>query len=78
MLLREVKRATDCSILSKIRIGVCDEEVTKENIELERTMVICNTRKECEEINSACIENLEGSEVIYESLDTDHQWVPTP
>ena len=90
LLLREVKCVTDpvlCSILSKIRMGVCDEEVTRvlesrlqprdiSGIELERTVVICSTRKECEEINSACIDALEGSEVVYDALDTDHHGHP--
>ena len=32
LLLREIKRATDtvlCDVLSRIRMGVCDEKVTK-------------------------------------------------
>lgn len=90
LLLREIKRATDpvlCNMLSKVRIGVCDEEVTKvlesrlqprnvSDIELDKTVVICSTREECEEINSACIELVEGNEVVYEALDTDHHGHP--
>ena len=86
LLLREVKRATDpvlCSVLGKVRLGVCDQEVTEvlesrlrernvSKIELDRTVVICSTRKECEEINTSCIELVEGNEVVYEALDTDH------
>ena len=90
LLLREVKRATDpvlCSMLSKVRLGVCDQEVTEalesrlrernvSEIELDRTVVICSTRKECEEINTSCIELVEGNEVVYEALDTDHHGHP--
>ena len=66
-----MKRASDtvlCDILGKLRLGECDEEVTKvlnerlqeqdlDSVELDRTVVICSTRKECEEINDACIED---------------------
>ena len=90
LLLRELKRATDpvlCSVLSKISMGVCDEEVTRvlksrlqprniHEIELDRTVVICSTRRECDEINSECIELVEGNEVLYEALDTDHHGHP--
>ena len=90
LLLRELKHATDpvlCSILSKIRMGVCDDEVIKvlesrlqpkniSDMELDRTVVICSTRKECETINNACIDMVEGSEVMYEALDTDHHGHP--
>ena len=90
LLLREVKRATDpvlCNILGKIRMGDCDEEVTSvlksrvrpkdvSDIELQRTVVICSTRKECEELNSACIDRVEGNEVVYEALDSDHHGHP--
>ena len=87
LVLREVKRATDpvlASVLSKVRLGIiCDEEVTEvlksrvqpkdvSGIELDRTVVICSTRRKCDEINSACIARVEGTEVVYEALDTDH------
>ena len=63
LILREVKRATDpilSSILLKVRMGVCDEEVIQvlksrvrprniSDIELDRTVVICSTRAECNE-----------------------------
>jgi ATP-dependent DNA helicase PIF1 len=39
-------------------------------------VVICSTRKECEEINDACIKRVEGNEVVYEALDTDHHGHP--
>ena len=69
---------------SKVRLGIiCDEEVTEvlksrvqpkdvSGIELDRTVVICSTRRKCDEINSACITRVEGTEVVYEALDTDH------
>ena len=46
------------------------------DIELDRTVVICSTRRECDEINSACIARVEGTEVVYEALDTDHHGHP--
>ena len=90
LLLREVKRATDpvlSSILSKVRLGVCDEEVTTvlksrlqeknvSDMDLGRTVVICSTRRECEDINDECIAMVHGSEVVYEALDTDHHGHP--
>ena len=90
LLLREVKRATDpvlSEMLSKVRLGVCDDKVTKvlesrvearsiPDLDLQKTVVICSTRKECEEINSACIDIVEGMEVVYEALDTDHHGHP--
>ena len=90
LILREMKRATDpvlCRVLSKVRLGVCDEEVTEvlksrlqpkniHDIELDKTVVICSTRKECEEINSACIERVAGSSVVYDAIDSDHHGNP--
>ena len=62
-------------------MGQCDEEVTEvlkqrlqkrdvSSIQLDRTVVICSTREECEEINDDCIRRVEGSEVVYGALDT--------
>ena len=59
-----------CDILGKLRLGECDEEVTKvlnellqerdlDSVELDRTVVMCSTRKGCEEINDAYIERVE-------------------
>ena len=90
LVLREVKCTTDpvlCSILAKIRLGICDEEVTTvlesklrprplSDIDLQRTVVICSTRKECDEINDDCIDMVEGSEIVYDASDTDHHGHP--
>ena len=57
---------------------MCDKEVTDvlrslvqpwnvDNIQLDRTVLICNTRKECDEVNDLCI-----NRGVYEALDTDH------
>ena len=64
-------------------MGVCDEEVTRvlksrvqpcniHDIELDRTVVICSTRAECDDINEQCLERLDGNPVSYEAIDTDH------
>ena len=64
-VLREVKHATDpqlISILSTIRLGICDKEVLNvlqtrfqshdvATIDLDKTKVICSTVAECNEIN---------------------------
>ena len=86
MVLREVKRATDpqlTSIHSKIRLGVCDKEVLDvlqtclqsrdvATVDLNKTVVICSTIAECNEINAQCLERLRGNAVSYEARDTDH------
>ena len=90
LLLREVKRCQDpvlSSVLSKVRMGVCDQEVTRvlrdrvqprdiDSLELDRTVVICSTRVECEEINNLCIKRMDGNETVYEAIDTDHHCHP--
>ena len=90
LILREVKRATDpilSSILLKVRMGVCDTEVMQvlksrvqpcniNDIELDRTVVICSTRAECDVINEECLERLDGNPVSYEAVDTDHNGHP--
>ena len=83
LVLGEIKRSQDpvlSSVLTKVRIGVCDKEVTDvlrglvqpQNIQLDRTVVICSTRKECDEVNDLCINRTDGNESVYEALDTDH------
>ena len=90
LLLREIKRCQDpvlSSVLSKVRMGVCDQEVTQvlrdrvkprdiDSLELDRTVVICSTRSECEEINDLCIKRMDGNETVYEAIDTDHHGHP--
>ena len=86
MVLREVKRATDpqlTSILTKIRMGICDKEVLDvlqtrlqsrdiATVDLDKTVVICSTVAECNEINAQCLERLQGNAISYEARDTDH------
>ena len=90
LLLREIKRAKDpvlASILSKIRLGECDAEVyevlcirlTKDKvdeIDLDKTVVICSTRAECADFNEQCLERVTGGAVEYCTLDSDHQGHP--
>ena len=90
LVLREIKRSQDpvlTRVLTKVRIGVCDKEVTDilrglvqpwnlDNIQLDRTVVICSTRKECDEVNDLCINRIDGNESVYEALDTDHHGHP--
>ena len=90
LVLREIKRSQDpvlTSVLTKVRMGVCDQEVTDilrsivqprdmHNIQLDRTVVICSTRKECDEVNDLCINKIDGRESVYEALDTDHHGHP--
>ena len=82
LVLREIKRSQDpvlTSVLTKVRMGVCDQEVTDvlrsilqprdmDNIQLDRTVVICSTRKECDEVNDLCISRIDGRESVYEAL----------
>ena len=65
-ILIQIKRCRDpvlSNVLTKVRIGICDEEVVDvlsnivqppdvDSIELDRTVVICSTRKECSDIIS--------------------------
>ena len=90
LILREIKRCQDAilsSVLTKVRMGVCDKEVTNvlsglvkppnvDSIELDRTVVICSTRNECDEVNNLCIDRIDGNESVYEALDTDHDGHP--
>ena len=78
LVLREIKRSQDprlTSVLTKVRIGVCDKEVTDvlrglvqprdlDNIQLDRTVVICSTRQECDEVNDHCINKSDGNECM--------------
>ena len=41
-------------------------------VDLDKTVVICSTVAECNEINSQCLERLQGNAVSYEACDTDH------
>ena len=68
------------SILSKVRLGICDKEVLdvlqtrlqSRDIATVDTVVICSTVAECNEINAQCLERLQGNAVSYEAHDTDH------
>ena len=46
-----------------------------DNIHIDRTVVICSTRKECDEVNDLCINEL-MEKSVYEALDTDHHGHP--
>jgi len=86
LLLREIKRAKDSvlsSVLAKVRLGICDAEVfntlnsrvqnySTDNVEIDKTVIICSTRKECSLINDECLSQIEGQVVEYPALDTDH------
>ena len=60
------------SILTKVRMGVCDKEVTNvlrglvhpRDVDNSRTVVICSTRNECDEVNDLCINRIDGNECI--------------
>ena len=43
-----------------------------ENVDIDKTVIICSTRLECSSINDECLERLEGQEQEYPALDTDH------
>ena len=75
------------SILAKIRLGHCDQHVFEvlqsrlqtpniNKLELQKTVVICSTRAECDEINSLCLKKLDNMEVAFDSVDTDHHGHP--
>ena len=40
--------------------------------DLDKTVVICSTIAECNEINAQCLERLQGNAISYEAHDTDH------
>ena len=77
IVLREVKRATDpqlTSILSKVRLGICDKEVLDvlqtrlqscdvAAVDLDKSVVICSTVAECNEIN-AVFGEVQGNAVM--------------
>ena len=90
LLLKEIKRSVDpilTNILSQVRMGICNSETQDilsglvqpkdcDKLELDKTIVICSTRKECADINDKCIHRLQGHESVYEALDTDHNGHP--
>ena len=90
LLLREIKRSVDpvlTNILSQVRMGVCNSETQDilsglvqpkdcDKLELDKTIVICSTRKECADINDKCIHRLQGHESVYKALHTDHNGHP--
>ena len=68
-------------------MGICNSETQDilsglvqpkdcDKLELDKTIVICSTRKECADINDKCIHRLQGHESVYEALDTDHNGHP--
>ena len=75
------------NVLLKVRMGICDKEVLQalqsrvqprniDDIQLDRTVVICSTRAECDEINEQCLERVQGNPVSYKAIDTDHNGHP--
>ena len=90
MLLREVKRSSGpllSSILAKIRLGVCDDEVKSalrsrlriidiSALDLDHTVVICSKRIECESVNDECLQRLDGPVTEYMANDTDNNGNP--
>jgi hypothetical protein len=74
------------NVLTKVRMGICDEVIDVlsnlvqppdvHTIELDRTVIICSTRRECSDINDECIKNIVGEVHEYETLDTDHHGHP--
>ena len=66
---------------------MCDKEVTDvlsglvqppnfDALDLDRTVVICSTRKECDVVNDHCINRIDRNEGVNEALDTDHHGHP--
>ena len=45
-------------------------------IELDKTIVMCSTRNECDDVNDLCINRIDGNERVCEALDTDHRGHP--
>ena len=86
LLLREIKRATDPTlsmVLTKIREGTCDSHVSEvlqtrlqkqdiNAVDLDKTVIICSTRAECDEINNQCLERISGPMCEYEADDSDN------
>jgi hypothetical protein len=86
LLLREIKRATDPTlslVLTKIREGICDNDVSQllktrlhtqdiDTVDLDTTVIICATREECNKINNQCLEKVIGTACEYDADDTDN------
>ena len=47
-----------------------------EAIDLDKTIIICSTRAECDDLNAKCLDRIGGSLEEYCALDTDHQGKP--
>ena len=72
------------NVLLKVRMGICDKEVLQalqsrvqprniDDIQLDRTVVICSTRAECDEINEQCLERVQGNPVSYKAIASFEQ-----
>ena len=86
LLLREIKRATDPTLsvlLTKIREGTCDNHVSQilqtrlhkqdiDTVDLDKSVIICATREECNKINNQCLEKITGSLCEYDADDLDN------
>ena len=86
LLLREIKRATDPTLsvlLTKIREGTCDNHISQvlqtrlhkqdiDTVDLDKTVIICATREECNKINNQCLEKITGSLCEYDADDLDN------
>ena len=88
--LKEIVGSKDpnlSSILSKVREGICDEEVATtlksrlckvdiESVDLSHTIIICSKRKEVDIINEECLKRVSGDVHTYEAIDTDTNGQP--
>ena len=84
--MREIKRATDPAlnaVLTKIREGICDNHVSQvlqtrlhkqdiDGVDLDKTVIICATREECNKINNQCLEKITGPVCEYDADDSDN------
>ena len=43
---------------------------------IDRTVVICSTRNEYDDVNDRCINRIDAKETVYEALDTDNHGHP--
>ena len=70
-------------VLTKIREDICDSEVLKilktrlqkpdvDSVDLDKTIIICSTRDECDKLNNLCLAKISGPVCEYDADDTDN------
>ena len=67
-------------VLTKVREGTCDSHVSEilqtrlqkqdiNAVDVDKTVIICSTKAECDKLNDQCLDRISGSVCEYEADD---------